>query len=199
MRALLLLLLAIPCGAQTTFPSDEKDPDRLRNMEYLLEQVNVLRSSVTTNAFVPTAPVVRSYEIILSSLSITGTFIFGNSANSFNNICSSTIVWVADGVSTYTFTFDGSYSLNNGASMAVGWLLDSAYPNSRQTATQGLCSVQSISGENRTCQFRESFYVASGSHSACLRWAEGSNGDTITFGGSTLTTPLRIMVSRIGN
>ena len=48
--ACLVLGLACSAGAQSTFPSDEKDPDRLRNLEYLLEQVNIVKSSITNNS-----------------------------------------------------------------------------------------------------------------------------------------------------
>ena len=57
MKALLLILaLAMPAGAQQVFPSDIKDPDVLRNMEFLLDQYNILRSSLTNNSLTPSSP-----------------------------------------------------------------------------------------------------------------------------------------------
>ena len=58
MKALLLLLLALPCSAQQVFPTDEKDSDRLRNLEFLLDKVSVLTTSMTalgaaTSAMLP--------------------------------------------------------------------------------------------------------------------------------------------------
>ena len=51
MRALIFMMaMATSAGAQGLFPADVKDPDELRNLEYLYERINILNSSVTANS-----------------------------------------------------------------------------------------------------------------------------------------------------
>lgn len=51
MRILLLLLaLAAPAGAQQVLPEDVKDPSMLRNLEFLYDELSVLRSSASATA-----------------------------------------------------------------------------------------------------------------------------------------------------
>lgn len=88
MKALLLILaLAMPAGAQQVFPSDIKDPDVLRNMEFLLEQFNILRSSIANNAAGAPAGSTETYREILYSSGTSGfpmTVVF---------LASTTYVW----------------------------------------------------------------------------------------------------------
>jgi hypothetical protein len=148
---------------------------------------NVLAWNGSIWAPAAAASVTRSYEVTLASKAMDGiTYALGSFANSMSGNCSnSTMTWTADGISTYTISGMGSYSVDFGVNVAWGYLLDGAIPNSRQGTALGLCGIQSIAGELRTCPFTDNISPASGTHQVCLRAGESSNGETITFGGAT--------------
>lgn len=100
-RALLLIVaMAAPAGAQQIFPSDVKDPELLRNLEFLYDQIRIVRSSV--NYVVPAT--IALYVPLAGNVTMTGFLtIAGTSvtANSFHGAGDALTFGSAEGAVQY--------------------------------------------------------------------------------------------------
>ena len=105
MRAILLVVaLAVSAGAQSVLPSDVKDPEQLRNLEYLLDQVNAPQATARAsggaaylgaaqqfsgaNTFTGNVDMSGGRTIYVSSMSLTTQTLLGTA----NFICYGTTV-----------------------------------------------------------------------------------------------------------
>ena len=179
MKAILLILaLAMPAGAQQVFPSDIKDPDVLRNMEFLLEQYNILRSSLTNNSVTAAAALVD----VSSFTYLPGGVVTGGS---LGPCLANSTVTLTTGNYPLEIIFSGSVSNNSTQESALSFLVNGAFI-SPLTGTIAVITPSPLSTQCQNASFKYQIPAqGAGSHSICLTAATNSGVNLTITGRST--------------